>query len=338
MARGAKRYGWTAPEMTSDNVVSICGGRHPLQELAVPSFIANDCHLHGGHGDELDQPAESPGNENDKPNTLIVTGPNHSGKSVYIKQVALIVYLAHIGSFVPAGSATIGITDQILTRISTRESVSQTESAFGNDLRQVAGILKCVTRRSLVAVDEFGKGTAADDGSGLMTALVDHFTILGSQTPKVLITTHCHELFEGGYFRDRPGLKLTHMDVCLDLQAARMEDQVVFLYRLLPGRSTSSFGSRCAALNGVDSAVVERAEAIVLLLARKEDLGAACANLDAGEEALLKEVEKVARGFLQLPLEGPPSGHPLRESVARDDRSGSVRNMLRELLSPGAIE
>ncbi|KZL80976.1 domain v [Colletotrichum incanum] len=331
LAKGALKYGWTGPQMTTDNVVSVQGGRHPLQELTVASFIPNDCHLVGGSGDKLDRRMVSPVNKDPELSMLIVTGPNHSGKSVYIKQVALIVYLAHIGSFVPADSATIGITDRILTRISTRESVSLTESSFGTDLRQVAYLLKWATRRTLVAIDEFGKGTTVDDGPGLMTALIDHFTTLSSQTPKVLITTHFHEIFEGGYLESRPGMSFAHMNVRLDLEAEHMEDQVVFLYQLVPGRSMSSFGSRCAALNGVDTIVVERAEAITLLLSRNEDLGAACAKLDVQDEVRLEEAEKVARGFLQLSLGHPGVTQPQHGTSNNEE---SMRAILMGLFIP----
>ncbi|TDZ61970.1 DNA mismatch repair protein MSH5 [Colletotrichum trifolii] len=247
------KYGWAAPTMTVDNVISVQGGRHPLQELTVPSFVPNDCHLRGGSDILQGRHAGLPRRENSTDGdaeTLIITGPNHSGKSVYAKQTALIVYLAHVGSYVPADCATIGITDQILARVSTKESVSRNESAFGIDLRQVAFSLRRATRRSLVVIDEFGKGTAAEDGAGLMAGLVDHFTELGRQIPKVLITTHYHEIFEGSFVQDRPGLSFAHMKVRLDVHAPQMEDQVLFLYELVPGRSTSSFGSTCAALNG----------------------------------------------------------------------------------------
>ncbi|KAK2063843.1 muts domain V [Colletotrichum caudatum] len=331
LAKGALKYGWTGPKMTTDNIVSIQGGRHPLQELTIQRFISNDCRLVGGSGRELDTRMVSSANKDRGVSMLVVTGPNHSGKSVYIKQVALIVYLAHIGSFVPADDATIGITDQILTSISARESVSLTESSFGTDLRQVSFLLKCATRRTLVAIDEFGKGTAADDGSGLMTALIDHFTTLSSQTPKVLITTHCHDIFEGDYLEGRPGMVLAHMNVRLDLETEHMEDQVVFLYQLVPGRSMSSFGSRCAALNGIEAAVVERAEAITLLLARNEDLGAAYAKLDVQDEARLEEAENVARGFLRLSLEHLKVPHP-REGTNNQEGSFGA-NLIRLLAS-----
>ncbi|KAK2014060.1 muts domain V [Colletotrichum eremochloae] len=331
LAKGALKYGWTGPKMTTDNVVLIQGGRHPLQELTVPAFISNDCRLVGGPGNGLDTQAVSSVNKDSGVNMLVITGPNHSGKSVYIKQVALIVYLAHIGSFVPADDATIGITDQILTSISARESVSLAESSFGADLRQVSFLLKCTTRRTLVAIDEFGKGTAADDGSGLMTALIDHFTVLSSETPKVLITMHCHDILEGGYLEGRPDMVLAHMNVRLDLEAEHMEDQVVFLYQLVPGTSMSSFGSRCAALNGVEDAVVERAETITLLLARNEDLGAVYAKLDVQDKSQLEEAENVARGFLRLSLEHTKATDPQNEV---NDPEESLETSLSRLLAP----
>lgn len=132
--------------------------RHPLQELCVPAFVENDAFLCGGTS-----PETGPDPFPDTPSTLILTGPNYSGKSVYLKQVAIIVYMAHIGCFVPAASATIGITDKILARIQTRESVSKVQSAFMIDLQQITISIRLATERSLLVIDEFGKGT---DSSG----------------------------------------------------------------------------------------------------------------------------------------------------------------------------
>ena len=182
--------------MTPRNVVEIRGGRyaafccrydvyshtdahsHPLQELTVPSYVANDTSLVGGqgsneHSDGLDtsdqitqsnRRGSSPDEVSGSPSMLMMTGPNYSGKSIYLKQVALIVYMAHVGCFVPAEQATIGLTDKILTRIATRETVSRFESAFMIDLQQVALAMTLATHRSLVIIDEFGKGT---DSSGM---------------------------------------------------------------------------------------------------------------------------------------------------------------------------
>ena len=278
--------------MTTENVITIEGGRHPLQELVVPSFVPNDCHISGGHRATVRHDlAEA--------QSLVLTGPNHSGKSIYIKQTAIIVYLAHIGSFVPAEKATIGLTDKILARIATRESLSRTESAFAIDLRQAAQAIRYATARSLVLVDEFGKGTNVDDGAGLLAALLDHFLCLGEGMPRLLLATHFHELFEGGYLVEHEALRLSHMDVRTDWDARQVDDQITYLFKLRDGPCFSSFGAKCAALNGVPSAVVDRAEAIGLLLSRNEDLSAACARLSLDEERRLEVAEAVARRFLQ---------------------------------------
>lgn len=136
--------------------------------MTVSSYVANDTYLMGGLGGEVTQENEAsvsqtpPDEENFKvPSTLIMTGPNYSGKSVYLKQVALIVYMAHVGCFVPADMAVIGLTDKILTRITTRETVSKFQSAFMIDLQQVTLAMNLATNRSLVVIDEFGKGTGS---------------------------------------------------------------------------------------------------------------------------------------------------------------------------------
>ncbi|KAH7031595.1 muts domain V-domain-containing protein [Microdochium trichocladiopsis] len=317
LALGSCQQNWIRPQITLDNVIEIQGGRHPLQELVVPSFIANDCYLAGG----IDQPLSSSveqHNEKDHPSTLVLTGPNHSGKSVYLKQVALIVYLAQIGCYVPAENAIIGITDRILTRVATRESVGRNESAFSIDLRQVAFSINFATPRSLILVDEFGKGTDSLDGIGLMTALLDHFTSLGEQRPKVLAATHFHEIFDSDFLHGHSNLALAHMDIHLDLHADISEEQLV------PGRSTSSFGSRCAALNGISDAIVARAEELVLLQARDEDLEVACSILTEEESHKLEMAE-------HLDLTPRP-----RESTSAR-QPDLYRNMLRQIFNDNTV-
>ena len=175
LAQGARNYNFTRPRVNESNIVQIQGGRHPLQELAMPSYIANDTLLVGGMGsgddgvepiDHTESESEMEGiirsrtiNNQEGPSMVIVTGPNYSGKSVYLKQVALITFMAHVGSFVPAESATIGLTDKILTRVATRESVSRDQSAFMIDLQQISVALSLASHRSLLIFDEFGKGT-----------------------------------------------------------------------------------------------------------------------------------------------------------------------------------
>ncbi|UKZ73453.1 hypothetical protein TrVFT333_001100 [Trichoderma virens FT-333] len=261
LAIGAAKYGWNAPQMTTSNTIHITGGRHPLQELLTPSFIPNDCYI----GDDSTTPGHPV-------QALVLTGPNQSGKSIYIKQVAVIVYLAHIGSFVPADEAVIGTVDKILTRISSRESVSGTGSTFALDLKQVSHAMKYSTSRSLVILDEFGNGTTADDGAGMFTAMLDYFLSSAEQSPKVLAATHFSEVFANGYLERYDQLALAHMDVRIDLDAVDAEDKVTYLFKLVEGYSSTSLGSQCALISGVPEEVTNRAEAIGKLLSQNEDL------------------------------------------------------------------
>ncbi|KAJ9602597.1 hypothetical protein H2200_012790 [Cladophialophora chaetospira] len=277
----------TRPKITEDNIIKINGGRHLLQEMVVPSFVANDTYLAGG---------------NDGPSMLLLTGPNYSGKSVYQKQVALAVYMAQIGSFLPADSATIGITDKILTRITTRETVSKTESAFMIDMQQIAIALNSCTRRSLVVIDEFGKGTDTCDGAGLAAGVFHHLLSLGPDAPKTLVATHFHEIFSLGIFEDRTNISFAHMEVQVeerdDRSASEHNSEITYLYNLRPGRSDLSYGTQCAAMNGVPMEIVERAVELARLAQKGEDLVAICSALKKDEVEELRHAEKAARMFL----------------------------------------
>uniref|UniRef100_A0A8H7NCI4 DNA mismatch repair protein MSH5 n=1 Tax=Bionectria ochroleuca TaxID=29856 RepID=A0A8H7NCI4_BIOOC len=295
LAAGAEKYSWTKPRMTTANILEIRGGRHPLQELVVTTFVPNDCRL---SYEEVDDPDAT-----ESTSALLVTGPNHSGKSVFLKQTAIIVYLAHIGSFIPAESATIGLTDKILTRISTRESATRNESAFAIDLKQVVQATRNATERSLVLVDEFGKGTNSDDGAGLLAAVLSHFLSLGPKSPRLLVATHFHELFECGHLKELRGLAYAHMDVRAHTAETGEDGEITYLFKLTSGYSNLSFGGKCAALNGVPDAIVSRADAISNLLAHNEDLASACAKLSREEQTRLEEAEVVARRFLGAGLD-----------------------------------
>lgn len=325
LAQGAKMHKLVKPKVVEDNVIQIRGGRHPLQELTVPSYVANDTLLVGSPCAGLEAEtgsSEIPTTERsnaptssaamDGPKMLMMTGPNYSGKSVYMKQVAIIVYMAHIGSFVPAESARIGLTDKILTRIATRESVSRIQSAFMIDLQQVSIALNLATPRSLLVIDEFGKGTNSNDGAGLVCGVFEHLLNLDNACPKVIGATHFHEIFENGFLLFHPALQFGHMEVRVDKSKTTVGEQITYLYNFRLGRSVSSFGTSCAAMNGISQEVVARAEELILISIRGDDLVTACSVMPAEERAELEEAESIARAFLAAEVGVDSDGDPRR--------------------------
>lgn len=316
LALGARKYDMTAPSMTTAPVLSIIEGRHLLQELAVPSFIPNDCVLDSASNGAGDTTA-----------TMIITGPNHSGKSVFIKQVAIIVYLAHIRSYVPARRATIGLTDKILARVATRETVSSNESAFAIDLRQMTHAIRCSTLQSLVLVDEFGKGTSVDDGVGLMAAVLYHLSSLGTERPRALVATHFHEVLTNGYVSECDGLKFYHMKVQENPTPDRVDEQIIYLFKLCRGLNTSSFGAQCAAMNGVPDSIVHRAETLSRLRCEGVGITGAYTGIGTSPDTELAMAERIARRFIE---------HTFTSGVGdRSPTPSEVYHDLLRLLSPG---
>lgn len=249
----AVEYQLTAPEISDEPTYLIKNGRHLLQELTVDNFVPNDTFISA------------------EKNVALISGPNTSGKSVYLKQVGLIVYLAHIGSFVPCERARIGLTDRIMTRIASTETVSAPQSAFALTLQQVSKMLGQHTSRSLCLVDEFGKGTMPVDGIALLAATVKHFADKGGAA---LFVLHFTEILQDDVLSDQvlQAVSCFRMETLethpSTTSAAAVEDHGYVgadfqertpLFKLKKGVATSSEGIPCARSAGVEEAILMRA-------------------------------------------------------------------------------
>ncbi|XP_038690956.1 DNA mismatch repair protein MSH5 isoform X7 [Tripterygium wilfordii] len=235
----ARQNNYVRPNLTAESVLDIQNGRHILQEMTVDTFIPNDSKIHND------------GRIN------IITGPNYSGKSIYIKQVALIVFLSHIGSFVPADAATIGLTDRIFCAIGSKLMTAE-QSTFMIDLHQVGMMLRQATSQSLCLLDEFGKGTLTEDGIGLLGGTINHFFAC-NDPPKVLVCTHLTELFNQSFIPKSEKVKFYTMSVLRPDDSSEELEDIIFLYRLVPGQALLSYGLHCAQLAGVPGEVIKRA-------------------------------------------------------------------------------
>jgi DNA mismatch repair protein MutS len=240
LAEVAVRYSYIRPELTTDNEIDISEGRHPVVErtLADGSFVPNDTYL-----------------SNDDAQLIVLTGPNMSGKSTYLRQVALIVLLAQVGSFVPAASATIGLVDRIFTRIGAREDLPAGQSTFMVEMVETANILNNATPRSLIILDEIGRGTSTYDGLSIARAVAEYIHSYPRLGAKTLFATHYHELVELASFL--PRVKNFNIAVAED------KGEVIFLYRIVPGGVDKSYGIHVAKLAGLPKSVVHRASEVL---------------------------------------------------------------------------
>jgi len=240
LAEVAVRHGYVKPTLTNEDVVDIKGGRHPIVEQSIGSdnFVPNDAYLCN------------------KDNQLIIlTGPNMSGKSTYLRQVVLIILLAQIGSFVPADSANVGIVDRIFTRIGAQEDLAAGQSTFMVEMTEAANILNNATPRSFIILDEIGRGTSTYDGLSIAWAVAEfihNHPELGANT---LFATHYHELVELADILPR----VKNFNVAV----AEEGDKVIFLHKIVPGGTDRSYGIHVAQLAGLPKSVIVRAQEVL---------------------------------------------------------------------------
>jgi len=246
LAELAARRNYVRPEVDDGGLLEIRDGRHPVVEtMGLEPFIPNDTHLDRGE-DQIH----------------IITGPNMGGKSTYLRQTALIVILAQMGSFVPAKSARIGVVDRIFTRIGAMDFLSVGQSTFMVEMIETASILHNATPRSLILLDEIGRGTSTFDGLSLAWAVAEYLHDREEVRAKTLFATHYHELTELAL--THPRIKNAHVTV------KEWKDEIVFLRKIAAGPSDQSYGIHVAKLAGIPSPVVVRAREILFNLEKRE--------------------------------------------------------------------
>ncbi len=246
LAKVAEEMNYCMPIVDNSDVIDIKDGRHPVIEKILPSgdFVQNDSYL-----------------DSEENRLAIITGPNMAGKSTYMRQVALITLMAQIGSFVPASSAHIGVVDKIFTRVGASDDLSMGESTFMVEMMEVATILKNATNKSLVILDEIGRGTSTYDGLSIAWAVAEYISNKEVCGAKTLFATHYHELVE---LEDKlEGVKNFHIAV------KEKGEDVIFLRKILSGGKDESYGVHVAKLAGVPKAVTKRANEILKTLERK---------------------------------------------------------------------
>ncbi|MBO4297532.1 MAG: DNA mismatch repair protein MutS [Clostridia bacterium] len=247
LAEAAAENGYVRPKLNEEGRCEIAGGRHPVVEKALgrDAFVPNDTSL------------------SQSSRVMIITGPNMAGKSTYMRQVALIVLMAHIGSFVPADSADIPITDRIFTRIGASDDLYGGQSTFMVEMNELSGILKYATPRSLLILDEIGRGTSTFDGLSIAWAAVEHIADVKKCGARALFATHYHELSElEGSLEGVVNYRIT---------AVERGSEVIFLRKIVKGGADHSYGVAVAALAGLPDSLVKRARQIMARLEVKDE-------------------------------------------------------------------
>ena len=257
---------YVRPNMLNTRDIQIVAGRHPVVEklLKNADFIPNDCTL----------------NDSDD-RTMILTGPNMAGKSTYMRQVALITYMAHIGSFVPARSAKIGIVDRIFTRIGASDDLAVGQSTFMVEMIEVSNILNYATNNSLIILDEVGRGTSTYDGLSIAWSVIEYLS--KHLKAKTLFATHYHELMQLEGKLD--GVK----NYCISIK--EVGGRLVFLRRIMRGSATKSYGIEVAGLAGLPKSVIDRAKELLTELTENKDKNLESSNSNSEIVNILKEID-----------------------------------------------
>ena len=281
LAQVAAQHNYCRPQLDDEESIHIVAGRHPVIEQAQVEtpFIPNDTQL-SVSGAQI----------------LIITGPNMAGKSTYLRQVALIVLMAQIGSYVPAESARIGLVDRIFTRIGAQDDLATGQSTFMVEMVETATILHHATLRSLIILDEIGRGTSTYDGLAIARAVVEYLHNNRRSGARTLFATHYHELVEVA--------KMLPRVQCMNVAVSEEEGHVVFLHKIVPGGADKSYGIHVAQLAGIPRPVIHRAEEI---LAELEQRGDAKARRKA-----MQEIQ--APAVMQMTLFSSEP-HPLIEEI-----------------------
>lgn len=278
LAEAAAIGEYCRPQLTQDNTLDIRDGRHPVVErtLIGERFVPNDAVFESGE------------------TVRIITGPNMSGKSTFLRQVALIVLMAQIGSFVPARQATIGLVDRIFTRIGAQDEIHAGQSTFMVEMVETANILHHATNRSLLILDEIGRGTSTYDGLSIAWAVVEYIHNHPRLRARTLFATHYHELTQLGELL--PGVRNYNVAV------SESEGKVVFLHKIVPGGADRSYGIHVAQLAGLPQAVVQRATEILRQLEASAGKAVRIDHLAAQQIALFPETNPLLDELKKLDI------------------------------------
>jgi DNA mismatch repair protein MutS len=269
-AQVAQRERYTRPTITENFALEIRGGRHPVVERMMPreQFIPNDVIL-----------AEST-------RVIVLTGPNMAGKSTILRQVGLIVLLAQVGSFVPAAAATVGIVDRLFTRVGASDNLVRGQSTFMVEMSETSAILRTATPRSLVLLDEIGRGTSTYDGVSIAWAVTEHLhTVLQCKT---IFATHYHELTQ--LAEDLPAVRNFNVAV------REVGERILFLHRMEPGGADRSYGIEVGRLAGLPDTVLARARSVLALL-EAEELATARSTHGTGRAPRMRPIRREQLGL-----------------------------------------